>query len=145
MPALFDRHQIYDRFLKPQVRHENRPTHRPAPTVNTAGAPSRPRPIESVVPPLNSPCSLALASAGLTRRLAVYIYGGYTVERSGLHLQAKQGRPTPPPSAGRPQMLINTAGVYGPPIGFSIHFTPDKSGDRCVILFFFPLSLPLTY
>ena len=91
MPALFDRHQIYDRFLKPQVRHENRPTHRPAPTVNTAGAPSRPRPIESVVPPLNSPCSLALASAGLTRRLAVYIYGGYTVERSGLYLQAKQG------------------------------------------------------
>lgn len=52
MPALFDRHQIYDRFLKPQVRHENRPTHGPAPTVNTARAPSRPRSIESVVPHL---------------------------------------------------------------------------------------------
>ena len=69
------------------------------------------------------------------------------MELSGLNLQDKQGRLTPPPSASRPQMLINTVGVYGPPIGFSIHLTPDKSGDRCVwfFFFFFPLPRLLTY
>lgn len=63
-----------------------------------------------------------------------------------VNLQDKQGRLTPPPSAGRPQMLINKVGVYGLPIDCSIHLTPDKSGDRFVFfcLFSFP-PLALTY
>lgn len=55
---------------------------------------------------------------------------------SELNLQDKHGLLTPSLSAGRPQMLINTVGVYGLLIHFSIHFTPDKSGDG-----FFSLSL----
>lgn len=76
MPALFDRHQIYDRFLKPQVRHEDRPTHCPAPTVNTAGCPSPLSPYRICgPPPLSSPCSLPSVSGGLKRCLAIYIRG----------------------------------------------------------------------
>lgn len=59
------------------------------------------------------------------------------MELSGLNPQDKHGRLTPAPSADRPQMLINTVGVYGLSIDFSIHLLPDESGD----LFFFPLLL----
>lgn len=55
------------------------------------------------------------------------------MELSGLNLQDKHSRLTPSPSAGRPQMLINTLGVYDLPTDFSIHFTLDKSGAH-----FFP-------
>lgn len=136
MPALFDRQQIYDRFLKPQVRHKNWPTHCTAPIVNTAG---RPFPLSPYwvcgPPPLKSPCFPPLVSGGLKRCRAVYL-------RRVHHgaLRAKPPRQTPPAhafSVCRQAADVNKhSWVYGLPIHFSIHFTPDKSGDG-----FFPLSL----
>lgn len=49
------------------------------------------------------------------------------MELSGLNLQDKHSPLTPSPSAGRPQMLINRAGVYGLPTALPIHFIQDKS------------------
>lgn len=95
MPALFDRQQIYDRFLKPQVRHKNWPTHCTAPIVNTAG---RPFPLSPYwvcgPPPLKSPCFPPLVSGGLKRCRAVYL-------RRVHHgaLRAKPPRQTPPAHA----------------------------------------------
>jgi hypothetical protein len=45
------------------------------------------------------------------------------MELSGLDLQDKHSLLTPSPSAGRPQMLINTVGVYALPTDVSIHST----------------------
>lgn len=71
MPALFDRHQIYGHFLKPQVRHKNWPTHCTAPIVNTAGGPSPLSPYRVCGrPPLNGPCSPASVPGGLKSRLS---------------------------------------------------------------------------
>lgn len=61
------------------------------------------------------------------------------MELTGLNLQDKHSPRTPSPSAGRPQMLINKAGVYGLPTGLPIHFIQDKLQGLT-----FP-SLPLMY
>lgn len=45
----------------------------------------------------------------------VCIYGGRTMELSGLNPQDKHGRLTPPLAAGRPQMLTSTVGAHGLP------------------------------
>ena len=128
MPALFDRQQIYGRFLKPQVRHTTWPTHCTAPTVNTARRPLPPSPHRVCgPPPLSGPCFPPLGPAGLKRCPAVYLWR--------VHRGSTAGEPSKTNTAAhafpvgrRPQMFINTVGVYAPPIHFSIHFTPDRSG-----------------
>lgn len=90
MPALSHRRQIYDRVLKPQGRHEDRPTHGTAPTVNTAGRPLRPPHTGRWSSPLNGPCSLPRARPGSQDAwLAVH---GPSTALGGRALQDKQGR-----------------------------------------------------
>lgn len=123
MPALFHRRQIYDRVLKPQGRHEDRPTQGTAPAVNTAGRPLRPPPSRAVVLPSERPLFPPPGSAGLTGCLAVR---PRTVHRSGRARPPRQTGPRAPPpwAAGRADGKNHT-GVYGLPIHSSIHHPPD--------------------
>lgn len=75
MPALFDRHQIYDHFFKPQVRHKNCTTHLYRSNCKQDWMPIPALPCETRGPPLlNSLCLPPLASGGLKKMLGcIYV------------------------------------------------------------------------
>lgn len=139
MPALFDRHQIYNHLLSLKYVTRIAPPTCTTPTVNRAGAHPRPPPPDTGPSTSEQPLSPSLGLWWVKKDVGLYICGEQSVELSGLNLQDKHGPLTPSPSAGRPQMLINRAGVYGLPSELPIHSIRGKSQGLV------SPSLPLTY